>query len=87
MDLASDPLITRVIAEENQTIDSNDARVTIEMNQYKYTDVPVTTLQMAQLTSRELVEAIRQYHERRKGNHRLEQKEIIDESEDSGVRS
>ena len=70
-DQASEQLITRV-GEENQTVEPNDARVTIEMNQYKYTDVPVTTLHMSQLTSVELAEAIRQYHDRRESNRRLE---------------
>ncbi|XP_063949247.1 uncharacterized protein LOC135152650 [Daucus carota subsp. sativus] len=80
-DHASGPLFTHVNPEENQTINPNDARVTIEANQYKYTDVPVTTLHLSQLTNVELAEAIRQYHDRRESNRRLED---IGESEDSG---
>ena len=60
-DHASGPLFTHVNPEENQTINPNDARVTIEMNQYKYTDVPITTLHLSQLTKEDLAEAIRQY--------------------------
>ncbi|XP_063938044.1 uncharacterized protein LOC135147920 [Daucus carota subsp. sativus] len=80
-DHTSGPLFTHVNPDENQTVNPNDARVTIEMNQIKYTDVPVTTLHMSQLTSVELAEAIRQYLDRRESNRRLEH---IDESEDSG---
>nr|XP_017221119.1 PREDICTED: uncharacterized protein LOC108197890 [Daucus carota subsp. sativus] len=80
-DHASGPLFTHVNPDENQAINPNDARVTIEANQYKYTDVPVTTLHLSQLTNVELAEAIRQYHDRRESNRRLED---IGESEDSG---
>ena len=45
-------------------IGPNDARVAIEMNQYKYTDVPLAATQMEDLTRDDIAEAIRQYRER-----------------------
>ena len=79
--LVTDPLITGVVAEDNQTVNPDDARVTIEMNQHKYFDISIAPNQTLHLTSKELADAIQMYQEYQGGIRR--EVEIIGESEDS----
>ena len=75
-DLASEPLFTRVNPDENQTINPDDAWVTIEMNQYKYIEVTVAPNQTLHLTSKEFADAMQLYQERQAGINR--EFEVID---------
>lgn len=52
----AEPVLNRVITPE-------DAHTIIEMNQYKYTNVPIAVEHMAYLTSNELEKAIKIYRE------------------------
>ncbi|KAL8133706.1 hypothetical protein AgCh_008952 [Apium graveolens] len=61
-----------------------DARNVIELNQYKYTNVPVAEEHMANLTSHELAEAIRLYRdEQARAQMEFEQDDEQEESGDS----
>lgn len=52
-----EPVLTRVVIP-------GDARIVIDLNQYKYTNVLVATEYIANWTSNELVEVISEYKER-----------------------
>ena len=78
-DLISKPLLTGINPEETR-INLDDARVTIEMNQLKCIDVPVTADHVTYLTNIELAEAIRLYQEQRAEN--LKGPRLIPDSED-----
>ncbi|KAL8104505.1 hypothetical protein AgCh_028650 [Apium graveolens] len=67
---------------EDHLLVLRDARSLIELNQYKYTNVPVAEEHMANLTSDELAEVIRLY---RQEQIRLqEEAELEEEPEESG---
>ncbi|KAL8127351.1 hypothetical protein AgCh_014318 [Apium graveolens] len=63
-------------------VNTRDARSLIELNQYKYTNVPVAEEHMANLTSDELAEAIRLY--RQEQTRLQEEAELEEEPEESG---
>lgn len=52
-------LVTNNPVLERIGIGPEDARVTIEVNQYKYTDVPLAAMHMEDLTRDDLADAIR----------------------------
>ena len=79
-DLISEPLLTGINPVETR-INPSDGRVTIEMNQFKYIDVPVTADHAANLTNIELAEVIQLYQEQRAEN--LKGPGLIADSEDS----
>ncbi|KAL8120268.1 hypothetical protein AgCh_017430 [Apium graveolens] len=73
------PLHTPVV---ERIVNTRDVRTLIELNQYKYTNVPVAEEHMANLTSDELAEAIRLYKQEQA---RLqEEAELEEEPEESG---
>ncbi|KAL8125255.1 hypothetical protein AgCh_012802 [Apium graveolens] len=74
------PLHTPVV---ERIVNTRDARTLIELNQYKYTNVPVAKEHMASLTSDELAEAIRLY--RQEQTRLQEEAEVEEEPEESGV--
>ena len=73
------PLHTPVM---ERIVNTRDARTLIELNQHKYTNVPVAEEHMANLTSDELAEAIRLY--RQEQTRLQEEAELEEEPEESG---
>ncbi|KAL8157795.1 hypothetical protein AgCh_002487 [Apium graveolens] len=65
-----------------RTVNTRDVRTLIELNQYKYINVPVAEEQMANLTSNELAEAIRLY--RQEKTWLQEEAKLEEEPEESG---
>ncbi|KAL8133528.1 hypothetical protein AgCh_008843 [Apium graveolens] len=73
--ITTHPVVERIL-------NTRDARSLIELNQYKYTNVPVAEEHMANLTSDELAEAIRLY--RQEQTRLQEEAELEEEPEESG---
>ncbi|KAL8114413.1 hypothetical protein AgCh_021315 [Apium graveolens] len=76
------PGATTTHSRSGENRKTRDARTLIELNQYKYTNVPVAEEHMANLTSEELAEAIRLY--RQEQTRLQEEAELEEESEESG---
>ncbi|KAL8098868.1 hypothetical protein AgCh_031549 [Apium graveolens] len=73
------PLHTPVV---ERIVNTRDARTLMELNQYKYTNVPMAEEHMANLTSDELAEAIRLY--RQEQTRLQEEAKLEEEPEESG---